>query len=101
MARRQDGHGMNTPDRSPSFVVMTDTLTGRRRSERIKFRRSLYAGFSHVGERVADRLGGEIGRALFDEALREGPAGGLGAVGDVELPIDVGQVELDRLLGHP
>ena len=30
-----------------------------------------------------------------------GPAGGLGAVRDVELAVDVGEVELDRLLGDP
>ena len=41
-----------------------------------------------------------VERAL-DEALLVGVARGLGAVGDVELAVDVRQVELDRLRGDP
>src|SRR6516165_3165549 len=35
------------------------------------------------------------------QAVREGPAGGFCPVGDVELPVDVGEMELDGLLGDP
>src|SRR6188768_2305401 len=36
-----------------------------------------------------------------DEVVDEGVVARLGAVGDTELAIDVGEVELDRLLCHP
>src|SRR5215218_11210532 len=55
-------------------------------------------------DRLANPLDGGGGLAWglpADEAVALRPARRLCPVRDVELPVDVRQVELDRLLGHP
>src|SRR6478672_1451374 len=56
---------------------------------------------SSVGR--SSRLGwpGSYGAARRGQAVLDGVSCRLRPVRDVEFPIDVGQVELDRLLGHP
>src|SRR5918992_4424802 len=45
--------------------------------------------------------GGPGPRPMRQKAVELRPAAGLRAVRDAELAVDVGEVELDRLLGHP
>src|SRR6516164_4117053 len=55
----------------------------------------LRSRLGNAGDPFFDRSG------LADQPVGERPAGGLGAVRNPQLAVDVGQVELDRLLGHP